>query len=161
MDQAINCIKYDAIHPDTLYMGGGPLFLRSYDEGDTFDTIYNGISGFIASLAVNPQKSNIVYVVTGVDDTVFLIYKSTDYGDNWQLLFVVNEDESNTDFIIDPLHPDTLYFGNYRSLDGGNTGKMYLTIQFWLCIHTIHKYYTLPTKYTLGEQHLRFPMIGV
>lgn len=121
MDQAIICIKYDAIHPDTLYMGGGPLFLRSYDEGDTFDTIYNGISGFIASLAVNPQKSNIVYVVTGVDDTVFLIYKSTDYGDNWQLLFVVNEDESNTDFIIDPLHPDTLYFGNYRSLDGGNT----------------------------------------
>jgi photosystem II stability/assembly factor-like uncharacterized protein len=101
--------------------GASPNFLRSFNGGETFDTIYNGISGSIASLAIHPQKSNSVYISTGVDDNVFLIYKSTDNGDSWTLLFVVNDNESNTDFIIDPLHPDTLYFGTHRSLNGGDT----------------------------------------
>ncbi len=121
MDKSIKHIKYNPTYPDTLYLGGGKMLLRSFNGGSTFENIYNDINGGIAAISINPRHTNIVFVSTGVDDNVFPIYKSTDYGDTWSHVFTSFNYEAFTQILIDTFHPDTIYFGRHRSLDGGLT----------------------------------------
>lgn len=112
--------KFNPLQPDTIYYGGRDP-MRSYDGGITFQSIRHNIVGTPFDIAIHPVSTNIVYLTSCVDAFVHPLYKSTDYGDSWTLVFVSHNDESYTDILIDPLHPDTVYFGRHRSLNGGLT----------------------------------------
>ena len=114
-DENVNVIRYDQTNPDTLYYGGQNL-MRSYDGGVTFTDIRNGIMGDVVDIKIDPTASNIIYSVTGG----FTLYKSIDYGSTWDSIHgcVI---KSYPMVIIDPNNPETLYFSNQRSLNGGST----------------------------------------
>ncbi|MEQ9403963.1 MAG: hypothetical protein RIM99_10275 [Cyclobacteriaceae bacterium] len=114
--------------------GDKSALYKSTDSGKTWGKIHNGFPkgklGRIA-VAVAPSDSKILYsVLETEDETKRGLYKSTDAGDNWELL--------NSDFglvvrpfyfsriVIDPRNPDVVVkaglFGSI-SRDGGKTFK--------------------------------------
>ena len=88
------------------------------------------IGGRISDIEFNPKDPNIVYAAAATGG----LFKSTDMGTTW---FPILDDAANLnggDIGIDPVHPDTIYFGTgepngghnnfpgggiYKSLDGG------------------------------------------
>ncbi len=116
-DESINSVKFDPQHPDTLYYGGQNL-MRSFDGGLTFEDIRNNVIGNIVDISINPQSTNIAYIVSGNR-----VYKTENYGDTWNLIHSGSADYPMV--TIDPNYPDTLYFADYRSLDGGNSWERY------------------------------------
>jgi hypothetical protein len=90
------------------------------------------IGGRISDIEFNPKNPNIVYAAAATGG----LFKSTDMGLTW---FPILDDASNLnggDIGIDPLHPDTVYFGTgepngghnnfpgggiYKTTDGGNS----------------------------------------
>lgn len=125
----VGCTKYNPLYHDTLYYGGRDP-MRSYDGGISWQNIRHTIVGGIMDIAINPKYTNVVYLFSGVDENVFSLYKSTDYGDTWDLVFVSYNNENYTHIIIDPQHTDTVYFGNNRSLDNGLTWEKNALGQF-------------------------------
>ncbi len=117
--EKIRAIKCDPKHPDTIYFGGRNLW-RSFDGGDSYQKIAYPLFSTLVSIAVHPQKTNIVYYQMNLDG-ITSIYKSFDYGSNWELVFSCDDLESYREIVIDPNHPDTLYIGRHRSLNGGDT----------------------------------------
>ncbi|MDP8209180.1 MAG: T9SS type A sorting domain-containing protein [Candidatus Stygibacter australis] len=122
-EEYVNVIKYDYQHPDTLYYGGQNL-MRSFDNGISFTDISHNINGIIVDISINHNYNNIVYIVTVYYD--YLVYKTDDYGINWDLIFSV-ESANYPKVTIDSNYPDTLYFSDYRSTDGGSTWE-YLSL---------------------------------
>jgi photosystem II stability/assembly factor-like uncharacterized protein len=115
-EEYISSIKFDPKQPDTLYYGG-QNFKRSFDGGLTFKDIRNNIVGDIVDISINPKNTNIVYVVSIQDS--YMVYKSENYGDTWDQ--VISRYTANYPYVlIDPSDPDTVYFADYRSIDGGN-----------------------------------------
>ena len=117
-DESVSAVEYDPQHPDTLYYGGQNL-MRSFDGGVTFEDIRNNLLGWIVDISINPQYTNIVYTVSGYYDC-YLVYKTENLGENWNLIFSGDPNVSYPMVTIDPIHPDTLYYTDYRSVDGGN-----------------------------------------
>ncbi|MBI9038963.1 MAG: T9SS type A sorting domain-containing protein [Bacteroidales bacterium] len=111
----INVVKCDPKYPDTIYFGGNSLW-RSFDGGDTYQEIVTHLSIKLYDMAINPKETNILYY-----RDYSCIYKSTDYGDTWATIYFPSIKSSTGDIIIDPNHPDTLYYGKLRSTDGGDT----------------------------------------
>ncbi len=70
------------------YMGGGPGsgLHRSYDGGETWEKLKNGIPtsnlGKIG-LAISPQKSNVLYAAIELDRKKGGVFKSVDSGTSW------------------------------------------------------------------------------
>ncbi len=112
--------KYDPKHPDTLYYAGLDL-MRSYDGGISFQSIRDIIVGFFADLVIHPVLTNILFLCTDAGDYSFPLYKSTDFGNSWSLVFVSHNHEISPKIVMDPTHPDTICFGTHRSTDGGLT----------------------------------------
>jgi len=131
-----------AIHPDEpniLYLGTtsnfslntyGSLF-RSFDSGDTWDTVLTGIS--VTDIKINPHDPDIIFVGLGTSNfTRPGIIKSVDKGQNW---YWSNKNISFIDgaaiakLAIHPISPDTMYAVKtglfpgyiYKSTDGGTS----------------------------------------
>ncbi len=117
--EKIKVVKCDPQHPDTLYFGGRDLW-RSFDGGQTYQKIATPLYSTLTSIAIHPQKTNIVYYKIDFNGSA-IIYKSLDCGSTWELVFSCYVDDAYREMIIDPNHPDTLYMGIYRSLNGGET----------------------------------------
>jgi photosystem II stability/assembly factor-like uncharacterized protein len=115
----LRVVKCNPKHADTIYFGGRDLW-RSFDGGDSFERIAFPLYSTLTDIAINPNETNVLYYKMDIDG-VTLIYKSTNYGDTWELVFSCNDNYSYREIAIDPIHPDTLYIGQFRSLDGGNT----------------------------------------
>ncbi len=112
--------KFDPQTPDTLYYGGVELN-RSFDDGKTFQKITGPIAGALINMAIHPDSTNILFVHSSTDTYSHLVYKSTDYGNHWDLVFNSGYNEGVSQVIIDPHHPDTVYFSTHRSYDQGKT----------------------------------------
>lgn len=110
----VNFSKIDPIHPDTLYYSGTD-FMRSFDGGTTFQSIRHNVAGNVTDLAIHPVSPNILFICTDYG----YFYKSTDFGNTWSFIFENLNIEQYPKIVIDPMHPDTLYYGNHRSIDGG------------------------------------------
>ena len=104
-------VKCDPKHPDTIYYGGRNGLWRSFDGGQTNQKIVD-MTGIISDIAINPKETNILYFKLGG------VGKSTDFGDTWEVIYT---GPSYREIVMDPNHPDTLYLGEYRSTDGGET----------------------------------------
>ena len=129
-EESISSVKYDPQHPDTLYYGGQNL-MRSFDGGLTFEDIRQDVIGNILDISINPQDTNILYIVSiyyGIR-----VYKTENYGDTWNLIHGGSADYPMV--TIDPNYPDTLYFADYRSVDGGNSWEHFVSSYEIIGIH--------------------------
>ena len=156
--QSIGVVSIDPSDPDnTVWVGTGEIWTRnsvSYGDG-LYKTDNGGKSwtkiGFensdrIASIQINPNNSNEVYVgVLGAlwgDSEDRGIYKTTDGGETWDKILYINETTGCSDLTIDPNEPSTVYaamwefrrtaysFNSggansalYKSTDGGATWR--------------------------------------
>ncbi|MDA3886346.1 MAG: T9SS type A sorting domain-containing protein [Candidatus Delongbacteria bacterium] len=117
-DENIYAIKYDQTNPDTLYYCGQNL-MRSIDGGNTFRDIKGDLPNLLFwDIKINPIDKNKLYVVASNAYGMY-IYRSTDFGDTWDLILFSNF-ISYPFITIDPINPDTLYYEKSRSVDGGD-----------------------------------------
>ena len=98
---------------ETVYAAGigspDGKVVRSQDNGATWqDITNNGLpeAGYFQSLAAEPS-TNTVYVATGRPAGVGYVYKSTDSGDNWSLLYTGLVDEEFNSMLFDGLTTGT------------------------------------------------------
>ncbi len=118
----IKVVRCNPKYPDTLYFGGRDLW-RSFDGGETYQKIAAPLHSTLVDIAINPKETNVLYYKKDVwgPNPKSYIYKSIDYGDTWNLIFTFYIPYGYREIVIDPIYPDTLYIGRYRSLNGGNT----------------------------------------
>jgi photosystem II stability/assembly factor-like uncharacterized protein len=154
--QSIGAIEVDPGDPDnTIYVGTGEIWTRnsvtvgdglykSTDGGSNWNKIGFDNSERIASIIVNPENSQEIYVgVLGAlwsDSEDRGVYKSTDGGSTWNKILYVDASTGCADMAMDPSNPDVLYasmwefrrtawsFNSggeksalYKSTDGGKT----------------------------------------
>jgi photosystem II stability/assembly factor-like uncharacterized protein/tetratricopeptide (TPR) repeat protein len=124
----INTYTIDPTNSETIYVGtnGAGIYI-SRNGGQTWSASNVGLGkGTVGQIAVDPQKSNIVYAALSEQGGV---YKSTDGGRTWASANAGIDLSSAWEWLaqiyIDPLDSDRLYYtghsnGFYRSLDGGN-----------------------------------------
>lgn len=140
IDEYLYTIAFNPLEPQHMLLGlaghGGGLYF-SPDGGKTI-TIRGLSSDFkIFSIAFEPNDSQIVYVVAGVDNSVQL-YKSSDEGVSWesvsdltQLGYEVSPLRDWAarvsylgNLLIHPDHPNTMFFARgeiFMSVDAGKT----------------------------------------
>jgi photosystem II stability/assembly factor-like uncharacterized protein len=122
---------------DPLLFGTYGAVYKSTDGAASWTALSSSPSCCVQDLAIDPQNSATVYVVSGHDG----IIKSTDGGDTWA---AVNSGLPSVNgvqaLLIDPVNSGTIYGrtyggGVYRSIDGGaswstvNDGLTNLNIQ--------------------------------
>lgn len=140
--QSIGVVKLDPNDPDNvIWVGTGETWTRnSVSIGDGLFKSTDGgknwkeIPGFenserIASVAINPDDTDIVYVgVLGAlwsDSADRGIYKTTDGGKSWEKVLYVGPSTGAADVIMDPKDPNTLYASMWqfrRTAWGFNSG---------------------------------------
>ncbi|MFC1544240.1 WD40/YVTN/BNR-like repeat-containing protein [Gemmatimonadota bacterium] len=93
---------------------------KSTDAGETWTNIGLTMSYYIPRIEVHPSNPDIVYVAAEGKlynndmDSERGLYKSTDGGQNWQLVLDL-EDRGVGDFVMDPTNPDVLIAYGYRT----------------------------------------------
>jgi len=142
--QSIGVVKLDPKDPDkTIWVGTGETWTRnSVSVGDGLFKSTDGgnnwkeIPGFekserIASIAINPNNTDIVYVgVLGAlwsDSEYRGVYKTTDGGKTWNKILYVSPSTGAADVIMDPKDPNILYASMWefrRSGWGFNSGGL-------------------------------------
>jgi len=156
---AVGTIGAVAVAPsdhNVLYVGTGESPIRgvttshgngvykSTDAGETWSHIGLDNAGQISQIEVHPTNEDIAYVA--VQGKIWApsedrgVYRTTDGGETWQHVLVVNEDTGAADLSMDPTNPRILYAamwhhgrkpwfiksggdggGVYKSSDGGDT----------------------------------------
>jgi len=140
-------------HPDqphTFYMGsvGGGVW-KTTNYGNTWKNVTDGTdltTGSMGAVRVAPSDTSIIYAGTGTDGIRSLIvtgrgiYKSTDAGENWELMGLENTGQIGA-VEIHPQDPETAYaaalghpFGTneqrglFKTTDGGDTWEKTLFV---------------------------------
>ncbi|MGH9773917.1 MAG: WD40/YVTN/BNR-like repeat-containing protein [Candidatus Acidiferrales bacterium] len=131
----------------TLYVGsaGGGVW-KSMDGGYTFKPIFDKYTQSIGAVAVDPSHTETVWVGTGeswVRNSVSVgtgVYKSTDAGENWQLVgladtehisrIAIHPKDSGTVLVcaLGHLWNSNAERGVFRTTDGGKTWKQTLFV---------------------------------
>ena len=113
-------LAMDASGPQTVYAGNGGLF-KTTDGGSTWQII-PAISGSIASVAADPNRSGVVYAAVFLNLANGSIQKSVDGGVTWAnifpttaAIFHITIDPGNSDILYAP----TVGHGAFKSTDGG------------------------------------------
>ncbi len=144
----ISDIEFNPNNTNIVYAGAatGGVF-KSTDMGFTWFPVFDDQANLnVGDIAVDPNNSDIIYVGTGEPNGGHNnfpgggIYKSTDAGDNWQLMGLENT-VSIGRVVVDPSNSDRVfvaavgsYFtpnperGIYRSDDGGESWENVLFI---------------------------------
>ena len=147
MSGRIAAIDAVATDPLTLYVGAasGGVF-KSIDAGLSFKPIFDDYSQSIGAIRVDPSNPKTVWVGTGeswVRNSTSIgsgVYKSTDGGDNWQLMGLADSERIGA-IRIHPKNGDIVYVcatghlwnanaerGLYQTTDGGKTWKQILAV---------------------------------
>jgi hypothetical protein len=114
-------LAIDASGPQTVYAGTGGGLVKSHDAGATWQNIA-GISGFVPSVAADPNLPGVVYAGAFNNLANGSIRKSIDGGVTWTTIFPTTAAIFN--ITIDPGNSDVLYVstvghGAFKSTDGG------------------------------------------
>lgn len=114
----INCITFDPVNPDIIWVGSpaGGLW-KSVDGGSNWTTNTDDLPVIgISHIAIDPNNTQIMYIVTGdanATDTYSIgILKSADGGLTWNttgLSYTVDQGKTVNKVIINPNHTDSLY----------------------------------------------------
>ena len=131
----------------TIYVGaaGGGVW-KSTNGGLNFDPVFEKNTQSIGAIAIDPSSTNTVWVGTGeswVRNSVSVgtgVYKSTDAGENWQLMGLP-ESEHISRIVVDPRDGNKVFVcalghlwnaneerGVFRTTDGGKTWKKVLFV---------------------------------
>jgi len=139
----------DAVNknPNIIYVGtaNGGIW-KSKDGGNRFKPIFDKHIQSIGTIKIDQAHPDTVWVGTGecwVRNSVSVgggVFKSTDGGDNWQLMGL-KESERIADILIDPDDPNIVYVaamghlwngneerGVYKTTDGGKSWERILYI---------------------------------
>jgi photosystem II stability/assembly factor-like uncharacterized protein len=153
--QSIGAIRIDPSDPDTVWVGTGETWVRNSvsigdgvyrttDGGENWEHLGLEETERIAKIAVHPEDGQTVYVcATGHlwnANPERGVYKTVDGGENWELIFSIDENTGCADLDMDPQEPGILYAamwefrrspdyftsggpgsGLYRTIDGGET----------------------------------------
>jgi photosystem II stability/assembly factor-like uncharacterized protein len=153
--QSIGAVRIDPSDPETVWVGTGETWVRNSvsvgdgiyrttDGGENWEHLGLEATERIAKIAVDPTDSDTVYVcATGHlwnANPERGVYKTTDGGANWELIFSIDENTGCADLDMDPQEPRILYAamrefrrypdfftsggpgsGLYRTTDGGET----------------------------------------
>jgi photosystem II stability/assembly factor-like uncharacterized protein len=98
------------IYAGTFAYNGSTSFLKSTDQGDSWQSIDTGVPANCCqsySLAVDPYDNDLVYAGTGHYSVGYHIMKTDDGGANWSSIYSSNSSVSS--LIIDPDDNDHLY----------------------------------------------------
>ncbi|GAB5406341.1 MAG: hypothetical protein Aurels2KO_45720 [Aureliella sp.] len=154
---SIGCVTLDPSNHSVVWVGTGEnVSGRHVGFGDGIYVSHNGGKSFqnkglkksehISKIVVHPRNSDRIFVAaqgplwsSGGERG---LYRTTDGGENWELVLSANEWTGCTDIAMDPRDPDTLYAalhqrhrtvwglidggpdsGVYKSTDGGTTWK--------------------------------------
>jgi len=134
----VNCIAFDPIDPDIIWIGSpaGGLW-KSDDGGNNWTTNTDGLPVIgVSHIAIDPNNNQIMYIVTGdadATDTYSIgILKSTNGGATWNttgLSYTVNQEKTVNKVIINPNHTDSLYaVTNSNILISVDAGVNWLTV---------------------------------
>ncbi len=133
----IDDIVLDPQHPDTIYAATGDMdfwsclsigLIRSTDGGYTWSQTgltFNLSDGMeMIRVCIDPTNTAIMYAAAKTDNLSSNIYKSTDRGNTWNIVYSINEEIS--DMVMRPGSGNRLYFGTrhggfYGTTDGGAT----------------------------------------
>jgi len=160
--QSIGVVKLDPNKPDeVIWVGTGEIWTRnsvtigdglykSTDGGANWKKMGFETSERIASIAINPNNSDEVYVgVLGAlwsDSDERGVYKTTDGGKTWNKILYIDSSTGATDVIMDPKNPNILYASMWqfrRSAWGFNSGGensgLYKSMDGGLSWNKIHK----------------------
>ena len=146
---AIGVIELDPRNPNILWVGSGENnaqrsvgygdgVYKSVDGGNSWEHMGLKDSGHISMIRFHPQDSNIVYVAaqgplwnSGGDRG---LYRSTDGGENWELILDIDEDTGINEFVIDASNPDVIVASSYQRrrhvwtlINGGPGGGIHKT----------------------------------
>ena len=130
----INCIAFDPINPNIIWVGSPSGGLWKSDNGGagwTTATDNLPVIG-VSHIAINPSNSQIMYIVTGdgyASDTYPIgVLKSIDGGLNWSttgLSYDVAQEKRINKIILNPNYPDSIFAATndniMLSVDGGNS----------------------------------------
>lgn len=121
---SIGCITIDPNQTSTVWVGTGENnnqrsvaygdgVYKSTDAGQSWKNMGLKNSEHISKIIVDPRNSDVVYVAAygplwsaGGDRGV---YKTTDGGENWELIHSVSEHTGAADLVMDPSNPDIMY----------------------------------------------------
>lgn len=115
--EIIEAIAIDPQHPDTIYWAGGgrtsssASAMRSFDGGVSWTRISDFIGGAKTAIAVRPDSTNIIFLAAYPSQ----LYKSTDRGQNWKLVFDEHAPLWIETIVFDSTNPNTAYFGTARN----------------------------------------------
>jgi photosystem II stability/assembly factor-like uncharacterized protein len=146
--QSIGNIAIDPKKPDdVIWVGTGETWTRnsvtvgdgiykSADGGQNWTKMGLEKSERISSIEINPNNTDEIYVgVLGAlwgDSDERGVYKTTDGGKSWNMIFSVNSTTGCSDLVMDPKDPNTLYacFWEFRRTawsfnSGGNASALY------------------------------------
>lgn len=113
-----NCIHHIAFHPtdsNILLYSGEYMVKKSIDKGETWESVLNGDLYFYKTI-FDKNTPSVLYT-SGVtrlpqDEHKFMVYKSTNGGDSWEILF--QAELSGTGGIIDfEFYKNRLYLYTY------------------------------------------------
>jgi photosystem II stability/assembly factor-like uncharacterized protein len=159
--QSIGVVKLDPKNPDeVIWVGTGEIWTRnsvsigdglykSTDGGTNWDKIGFENSERIASIAINPDNTDEVFVgVLGAlwsDSEERGVYKTTDGGKTWEKILYIGPATGAADVIMDPNNSNILYASmwefrrsgwGFRS--GGKTSALFKSVdggKNWNMIH--------------------------
>ncbi|MBS1494697.1 MAG: T9SS type A sorting domain-containing protein [Bacteroidetes bacterium] len=97
-----------------IFVTNSNRIYRSLDAGETWTAIGNPIPrGTISnSFCVSSKDTNIFMVaIDSSSDVEAWVYRSTDYGNTWNVSISGNRSSDGTPFGQDYNHPDTVYYG--------------------------------------------------
>lgn len=154
---SIGCVTIDPNNHNTVWVGSGENnnqrsvaygdgVYKSNDGGKSWENVGLKESEHIGMIKVHPENSSIVYVAAygplwsaGGERG---LYKTTDGGDNWELILEIDEHTGINEIHFDPSNPKVLYAtahqrrrhvftyvsggpgsGIHKSEDGGETWK--------------------------------------
>jgi len=154
---SIGCISIDPNNSNTIWVGTGENvsgrhvgygdgIYRSLDGGNSWTNMGLKESQHIGMIVVDPRDSNVVYVAAqgplwsaGGERG---LYKTTDGGQNWELILSAGEYTGANEIHLDPRNPDVIYAslhqhyrnvaalmnggpesGIHKSTDGGHTWR--------------------------------------
>ncbi len=126
---SIGCIELAPTNPDVVWVGSGENnsqrsvaygdgIYKSVDGGSSWKNMGLKRSLHIGRIVVHPADEDVVYVAAmgplwgpGGDRGVF---KTVDGGENWELVFEIDEHTGVVDLVMDPTDPDVLYAASYQ-----------------------------------------------
>jgi photosystem II stability/assembly factor-like uncharacterized protein len=113
---ALPFIQIDLSPQRVVYTSTSNQFLRSYNQGETWEEIQ--VPAIPRSLAIAHDNPDLLYIGTWEG-----VYKSSDRGQTWQLLGF-SDSRRNLSILLDPMDSQTAYLrigelGFYKSTNGG------------------------------------------